>query len=301
MQRRMSLFLPALLTVNLGLSLSASSGAAADDCLAGPNAPSPPGTHWYYRVDRATHRQCWYLGAEGAHVRTQTRQAAAPARPASPKPSERSASPAAVQATSPEPVPAIAAGAEPATSTANAVEQPGTPAFPTRWDDAPKAAVAVDTGTTGARTSYAQEQSTLEFEDEMPLVWPILTPDELAAADQPTTGSAFAHLAGLFAAVMAIAALIGTLLLRITTGRRPRRSAAAQEPSLDWSTRAHRAPPHETFVETESPLAPTAAHDHTWPATPDDELEDTVPQLLTQLQRRAYQDELNDLMLAPAR
>ena len=37
----------------------------ADDCLSKPNAPSPQGTHWYYRIDRATQRHCWYLGAEG--------------------------------------------------------------------------------------------------------------------------------------------------------------------------------------------------------------------------------------------
>jgi hypothetical protein len=34
---------------------------AADDCLAGPNRQATPGAHWYYRIDRATHRRCWYL------------------------------------------------------------------------------------------------------------------------------------------------------------------------------------------------------------------------------------------------
>ena len=35
---------------------------AADDCLAGPKGPAPLGSHWYHRLDRATQRQCWYLG-----------------------------------------------------------------------------------------------------------------------------------------------------------------------------------------------------------------------------------------------
>jgi hypothetical protein len=34
---------------------------AADGCLAGPNRPPAAGGHWYYRVDRAANRKCWYL------------------------------------------------------------------------------------------------------------------------------------------------------------------------------------------------------------------------------------------------
>src|ERR1043166_3566310 len=43
---------------------TAGAGGAAhgEACLAGPNAQSPQGKHWYYRIDRATHRKCWYLG-----------------------------------------------------------------------------------------------------------------------------------------------------------------------------------------------------------------------------------------------
>jgi len=37
---------------------------AADDCLSGPKDPAPNGSHWYYRIDHATKRQCWYLKDE---------------------------------------------------------------------------------------------------------------------------------------------------------------------------------------------------------------------------------------------
>jgi hypothetical protein len=37
---------------------------AADECLAAPNAPSAEGNHWYYRIDRATRRKCWYQRAQ---------------------------------------------------------------------------------------------------------------------------------------------------------------------------------------------------------------------------------------------
>jgi hypothetical protein len=35
--------------------------ALADDCLAGPDRPPAPGGHWYYHLDRAADRKCWYL------------------------------------------------------------------------------------------------------------------------------------------------------------------------------------------------------------------------------------------------
>ena len=34
----------------------------AEKCLSGPKGAPPAGGHWYYRVDRATKRACWYLG-----------------------------------------------------------------------------------------------------------------------------------------------------------------------------------------------------------------------------------------------
>src|SRR3569833_2738002 len=41
--------------------------SAADACLAKPKGVAPSGQHWYYRSDRATKRQCWYLGDESSH------------------------------------------------------------------------------------------------------------------------------------------------------------------------------------------------------------------------------------------
>ncbi len=38
---------------------------AADACRSAPKGATPPGSHWYYRLDRVTKRQCWYLREEG--------------------------------------------------------------------------------------------------------------------------------------------------------------------------------------------------------------------------------------------
>ncbi|GLH80572.1 hypothetical protein SSBR45G_54810 [Bradyrhizobium sp. SSBR45G] len=48
--------------------------SAADECLTKP-AGTPAGKHWFYRVDRTTKKQCWYLrdddrGSQGASLVT---------------------------------------------------------------------------------------------------------------------------------------------------------------------------------------------------------------------------------------
>ena len=42
-----------------------STANAASDCLASPKGVAPQGQHWYYRLERGSKRQCWYLRAEG--------------------------------------------------------------------------------------------------------------------------------------------------------------------------------------------------------------------------------------------
>src|SRR5258708_961335 len=66
MSRRLTLAMPVVLAASVvAISLSATTGDAADECLSGPKGTAPTGSHWYYRVDRSTGRHCWYLGAEG--------------------------------------------------------------------------------------------------------------------------------------------------------------------------------------------------------------------------------------------
>jgi hypothetical protein len=45
------------------LALEANTAVAAVECITEPNREPPEGSHWYYRVDRATDRKCWYLRA----------------------------------------------------------------------------------------------------------------------------------------------------------------------------------------------------------------------------------------------
>jgi hypothetical protein len=56
---------------------------SADNCLSDPKGAAPAGSHWYYRLDRATKRKCWY-----AREGTSKTAKAAPAQPDASPPAE---------------------------------------------------------------------------------------------------------------------------------------------------------------------------------------------------------------------
>lgn len=53
----------------------------ADKCLSGPKGAPPAGGHWYYRVDRATKRACWYIGDAREKISAKIARAAPEAPP----------------------------------------------------------------------------------------------------------------------------------------------------------------------------------------------------------------------------
>ncbi|MCA6113432.1 hypothetical protein J6524_00600 [Bradyrhizobium sp. WSM 1738] len=57
---------------------------ATDSCLSAPKGATPAGSHWYYRIDRATKRQCWYLREESEKADDKFARAAPPAAAAAP-------------------------------------------------------------------------------------------------------------------------------------------------------------------------------------------------------------------------
>ncbi len=48
---------------------------AEDGCLAGPKGSAPKGSHWHYRIDRASKHHCWYVRGD---AQQQTAEAATP-------------------------------------------------------------------------------------------------------------------------------------------------------------------------------------------------------------------------------
>jgi hypothetical protein len=61
---RFVLCVPAISAVMIGAALAiGASPVVAADCLTEPKGDAPAGQHWYYHLDRAGDRKCWYLHA----------------------------------------------------------------------------------------------------------------------------------------------------------------------------------------------------------------------------------------------
>jgi hypothetical protein len=112
---RSVLRVPVISAGMIGAALVIAGGpAAAADCVTEPNRDAPPGQHWYYHLDHASDRKCWYLHAtvpvDPAEAPTMELQSVHPQRrqavPA-PEPQRRAAVPAPVsQRRQAAPVPA---------------------------------------------------------------------------------------------------------------------------------------------------------------------------------------------------
>jgi hypothetical protein len=50
-------------TIGIAPLIDADIASAADDCVTESNLVPPKGSRWYYRVDPATDRKCWYIAA----------------------------------------------------------------------------------------------------------------------------------------------------------------------------------------------------------------------------------------------
>ena len=231
---------------------AATTANAAADCLASPKGAAPQGQHWFYRLERATKRQCWYLRAEGAKA-TQSAQATADAPDAAPAapPSVQNAhaeyiAPRTGAAASP-PTPA-AASTQPAPSAPDA--SAAQPAIATRWPDAAPASPAPQPSPATAAAMASAQPST------MPAASP--APVTLAAADAPAdkpTGS-LQMLLLVIGGALALAGLLASVIYRFAGGRARARAADRR---VNWDHRQDdddgRAPWHtEPAPRVERPL-----------------------------------------------
>ncbi|MCK1392283.1 hypothetical protein [Bradyrhizobium sp. 1] len=123
--------------------------AAASDCLASAKGTAPQGQHWYYRLDRATKRQCWYLRAEGGKA-TQSAQATTD-RPSADSTASPSVQNARAEYIAPQTAPNVTAPGPAAAIAPPVAQQPSSsitdanteqPAVATRWPDASATAAA---------------------------------------------------------------------------------------------------------------------------------------------------------------
>ena len=215
MTRTMMLLVPAILIVPLATDLvtvqPSRAEPAVNECKTKPDSSAPAGSHWYYRVNRADQRHCWYLGAEGVKVRSQAREGASPTR--------------AARENAPAMPPAIPAQMQPAQSTAAEAASAGAATdVAAHSSDLPNTPDLTMREPATMSSRYPQDHQAREAQEEMPLIWPVLTEaDHAGLAD---TGREFAPwpavLVGALALLLA-GAIFKLARRRAQSSRRARR------------------------------------------------------------------------------
>jgi len=203
-------------------TLSHSPAGAADECLSAPNDQAPQGGHWYYRLDRTTNRQCWYLKDQSEKA---AQQAAQPAQQAAqPDPWQSARQPTPKAETAPR-RPASEARAE-LTSRTN-VEQPNQ-AGPTPARSSGPAVNAID-GDTKAPAAENQPSSVADAATDVTAASPAqptpsLNASRFSPADQPTETPPTHSVQNLLAAILgalALAGVMGRIIFKFVGTRRP--------------------------------------------------------------------------------
>jgi hypothetical protein len=229
---------------------------AADNCLSGPKGNTPQGSHWYYRVDHATKRHCWYLG----DAREKLSQAAPPvssppAKPISPNANttmQRSIANARAELAAPQMRGAqetnVITGQQ-AGATAAASTETNRPANPrdantqssvvaSRWPEPSGVNSPTSPGLT-AGNSEANVQADSEAEPS-----PAVAAVTLAAADSSsetrsgsqTQSGAIQMLLIVIVGALSLAGLIGSAIFRFGSRRQPIRRKARGDRRVIWDS-----------------------------------------------------------------
>jgi hypothetical protein len=244
MSNPMMFFVPAIVVVPLVTILSTAQTSlaqpAADECKTEPGSSAPPGSHWYYRVKRTDQRHCWYLGPEGAKVRSQAREA--PSRGSSPTRTPQREN--AVETARVIPAPMELAQRTPLEATST---KPQAAEFAAPSSDLPKNP-DLDAREPTTTNGYTSEHEPTDAQEEMPLIWPVLTEAERAglpgAAQESGPGPVL--LVGALAMVLLCTGVIFKLARRQTQPYRrdrrvaPRRLRPGQKVRADMSETAAR-------------------------------------------------------------
>ncbi|UFW53373.1 MULTISPECIES: hypothetical protein [Bradyrhizobium] len=254
---------------------AASSAAnAAADCLASPKGIAPQGQHWYYRVERSTKRQCWYLRAEGG--KDNAKDSAKPVQTAADTPAADAAAPPqrAVQDARAEyvkPQQTAAAPAAPAQAVPTTPAPTQQAANPSADSSAQQPAVASPWPDASAATSPAPE----------PAPAPVATPGTkaskspaLAAADSSTYNPAgsLQMVLLVIGGALALAGVLASIIYRVA-GRRTRQADRrahwddwepqdenpGRAPWLDDASRAQKAGPVDFDAVRPQIIQPQAA------------------------------------------
>jgi hypothetical protein len=234
-----------------------SSGGA--DCLAKPNAQAAPGNHWYYHLDRASGRRCWYQrpvsGAQDDGAQSRPAPARAAVSPPADNPASESATDSAGDSREQSTEPGLAAPVQPYSwSTA-------TPApLPREQMTAPATVPApVTAPATAPNATTVVEPASAE-----PPV-PSRAPARVAGVERPAVPVAAeegAHMPALLGAALALLIIVlGSIVARLAASfiraRRHERALDALEATLPPVYAAHDAPGLVPVMPRESDIRRT--------------------------------------------
>ncbi|MEA2819735.1 MAG: hypothetical protein QOJ86_1739 [Bradyrhizobium sp.] len=273
-----AILLGALASVTL---VVATNGAAlaADTCLPGPKGTAPKGSHWYYRIDHATKRNCWYVRAEAGQAAS-ANSSVIPAVPPAETPLQPAVADARAEANPADIGQPNAGTAEPAPpAAANNSQGPDTPAadsgqspVASRWLD--RAGADTITGSTPK-----PDDSGTSLNPPRPPVAAV----PLAAANTRPAAPSVSTLFLVIVGALALAALFAGVIFRFGSARRDDREDFDRDRPAPWDAvdvgATIRSPPLATEVPTPRPGPAAERHEAVIP--------DEIVQLLSRLSKEA--------------
>jgi len=299
MGKRIVLFLLAMFMALLGERFWVGhAGRAADDCLTKPGAAAPQGCHWYYHLDRTSHRQCWYLAAEGAKVRPHARQAALPVGAQAAKPIARSQTTTGAALSAEEPahaVPAPPMSVELTSGQGGVDENNPAPGSSRNWSFLSASPVW------NVREAVSTTDGFEDNKSDAALLPPVITPAEpqvVEPRDEPKPAQRSTLLVVVVGFAAVIVAVVVALALALFTSRKRSPSNAQRRSAFGPS-------PQRRGRQAFSTVARTAARagqaEIPWetvqaplqPCSPDD-MELNVRRLLHELQQRQREPRAHD-------
>ena len=185
-------------------------GSTSVECRAGPGASAPAGLHWYYRVDRANNRHCWYLQTDGLRVHASGDVVSSSAKPRHEDAAKRARETTPTQSSTIQPAPPRPVAA-PATGDETPFLAPSLPKnaatdFAARWRDLPQS-VDLDARELATNSNrYGAENVVTEVEEQTPST-AYIVPGVDTGVKQNSAGEA-GRWSLLLASVLAVALLV---------------------------------------------------------------------------------------------
>jgi hypothetical protein len=214
-------------------SISRGETVAVDSCLTSPKGETPQGSHWYYRIEHGSKRQCWYLREEGERLSQAAPQNILPparptALPAEP-PSRRSVSnahaelpPQTNRDDGPNTVlPAAPAGSGDMTRTGALNARASSALVGSRWPEPAAAGVSPTSTPRPATIDLAANAPTIAAPETTVVAAPLANADP-SSRNQPVANQI---LLAAIAGSMMLAGVMGALVTRFGRRRRRRRAA----------------------------------------------------------------------------